>query len=116
MRKNSASKQSFTESIVLHPYQGLFINFGFSGQVSYDKDRKVVPSSHVHVEGINKESAWILIYDAQTKMLHDDCQTSKASPVKYLESFLQGYSPTCENKFLMLDQGRELYPNPEICN
>ena len=49
-------------------------------------------------------------------MLHGNCQTSKASPVKYLESFLQEYSPTCDDKFVMLDQGGELYCNPEIRN
>ena len=65
---------------------------------------------------MNGESAWILICDAQTKILHGDCQKSKASPVKYLKSFLQEYSPTCEDKFVMLDQGGELYQNPEICN
>ena len=72
MRKNAASKRSLTESVT-RPYQGLFIDFGFSGFISYDKDGKVVPSSRVHVEGVNGESAWILICDAQTKMLHGDC-------------------------------------------
>ena len=56
MRKNTASKRSLTESVT-HPYQGLFIDFGFSSCVSYDKDGKVVPSSRVHVKGINRESA-----------------------------------------------------------
>ena len=108
MRKNTVSKQSLTESVV-RPYQGLFINFEFSGCVSYDKDGKVVPSSRVHVKGVNEESLWILICDAQTKVLHGDCQTSKVSPVKYLESFLQEYSPECPDKFVMLDQGDKLY-------
>ena len=49
-------------------------------------------------------------------MLHGDCWTSKASPVKYLESFLQEYSPDCPDKFVMLDQGGELYRLPEIRN
>ena len=47
-------------------------------------------------------------------MLHGDCRTSKASPVKYLESFLQEYSPDCPDKFVMLDQGGELFGSPEI--
>ena len=101
---------------ITRPYQGLFIDFGFSGCVSYDKDGKVEPSSRVHVQGINGESAWILICDAQTKMLHGNCQTNKASPVKYLKSFLQEYSPTCDNNFVMLDQGGKLYCNLEIRN
>ena len=63
MRKNTASKRSLMESVI-HPYQGLFIDFGFSGKVSYDKEEKVIPSSRVHVEELNGESAWILICDA----------------------------------------------------
>ena len=60
MRKNAASKQSLTESVT-RAYQGLFIDFGFSGCVSYDKDGKVVPFCCVHIEDVNGESAWILI-------------------------------------------------------
>ena len=36
---------------------------------------------------------------------------SKASPVKYLESFLKEYSPNVSNKFVVLDNGGELYRN-----
>ena len=115
MCKNAAFKRSLTESVT-RPYQGLFIYFGFSGHVFYDKDGKVVPSSKVYVEGINGESVWILICDAQNKILHGNCQTSKALPVKLLESFLQEYSPTYDGKFVMLDQGGELYCNLEIHN
>ena len=42
--KNSPSKQSLSEMVTC-PYQGLFIDFGFSGRVSYDKEGKVIPSS-----------------------------------------------------------------------
>ena len=105
---SSEYEKEYVESVI-HPYQGLFIDFGISGKVSYDKEGKVIPSSRVHIEGLNDESAWILIYDAQTKMLHGDCRTSKASLVKYLESFLQEYSPDCPDKFVMLNQGGELF-------
>ena len=40
----------------------------------------------------------------------------KASPLKYLESFLKEYSPNVSNKFVVLDQGSELYQNPAIRN
>ena len=56
MQKNSALKQSLTES-VSHPYQSLFIDFGFSGKVSFDKDGNIIPSSQEHVEGLNGEFA-----------------------------------------------------------
>ena len=49
-------------------------------------------------------------------MLHGDTRMSKASPLKYLESFLKEYSPNVSNKFVVLDQGSELYRNPEIRN
>jgi len=44
LRKRSAGKRSLSES-VSSPYQGLFIDFGFSGRLSYDKEGKVIPSS-----------------------------------------------------------------------
>ena len=88
MHTNAASKRSLTESVV-HPYQGLFIDFRFSELVSYDKDGKVIPSSCVHVKGVNGESAWILICDVQTKMLHGNCGTSKESLVKYLAPLIK---------------------------
>ena len=72
MRKNAASKRSLTESIV-HSYQSLFIDFGFSGRVSYDKDRKVIPTNREDPGGFNDESIQILNTDTRTKMLHSDC-------------------------------------------
>ena len=65
---------------------------------------------------MNCETAWIIISDAQTRMLHGDTRLNKSSPVKYLESFLQQYSPECKNKWVVLDQGGELYGNPDIRN
>jgi len=49
-------------------------------------------------------------------MLHGDTRTSKASPLKYLESFLEEYSPNVSNKFVVMDQGGEMYRNPAILN
>ena len=44
LRKNSPTKQSLTKMVTC-PYQGLFIDFGFSGQISYNKEGKVIPLS-----------------------------------------------------------------------
>ena len=41
--------------------------------------------------------------DAMNKMLHGDTRTSKASPLKYLESFLEAYSPNVNGKFVVVD-------------
>ena len=115
MQKNSAGKRSLSESVT-HPYQGLFIDFGFLGKLSFDKDGKVKPGLQEDIEGIHGETAWILISDAQTKMLHGGCRTSKASPIKYLKSFLKAHSPPVSNKFVVLDQGGELFCLPKVCN
>ena len=49
-------------------------------------------------------------------MLHSDTRLSKSSPFKYLESFLQQYSPEYKNKRVVLNQGGELYCNPDVRN
>ena len=49
-------------------------------------------------------------------MLHGDTRLTKASPLKYLESFLKEYSPECKNKWVVMDNGGELYANPKIRN
>ena len=105
-------KKSLGDS-VKRPYQGLFIGFPFSGKVKQDKDSVVIKASRKYVEGMNGETAWILISDVQTRILHGDTRLSKSSSVKYLESFLQQYSPECKNKWVVLDQGGELYRNPD---
>ena len=108
-------KKSLRDSVE-RPYQGLFIDFAFSGKIKRDKKGVVIEASRADVEGMNGETAWILISDAQTRMLHGDTRLSKSSPVKYLESFLQQYSPECKNKWVVLDQGGELYGNPDVQN
>ena len=101
-------KKSLRDSVE-RPYQGLYIDFAFSGKVKQDKDGVVIEArSRKDVEGMNGETAWILISDAQTRILHGDTRLSKSSPVKYLESFLQQYFPECKNKWVILDQGGEL--------
>jgi hypothetical protein len=49
-------------------------------------------------------------------MLHGDVRFSKASPVKYFESFLFEYSPNVRDKWVVMDQGGELYNNPLVRN
>ena len=90
---------------VKRPYQGLFIEFAFSGKVKRDKKGVGIGVSRADVESMNGETVWILIFDAQTRMLHGDTCLSKSSPLKYLESFLQQSSPECKNKWVILDQG-----------
>ena len=69
--KNIPTKRSFSKMVTCQ-YQGLFIDFGFLGSISYDKEGKVIPSSREVIERINRETAWILISNVQTKMYHGD--------------------------------------------
>jgi hypothetical protein len=95
----------------------LYIDFAFSGKISRDKNGKITKSSRVDVEGINGETSWVLIADAFFRMLHGDVRLSKASPVKYFESLLSEYSPqNVRDKWVVMDQGGELYNNPLVCN
>ena len=92
----------------------MYIGFGFSGRISKDTDGNVKESSRVDIEGINGEQALILISNGKTRMLHGDTRLTKASPLKYLEYFLKEYSPECKNKWVIMDNGGELYSNPKI--
>ena len=102
LTKSAAGHSSLQDSLT-HPYQGLYIDFGFSGRISKDADGNVKESSRVDIEGLNGEQAWILISDGKTRMLHGDTRLTKASPLKYLESFLKEYSPECKNKWVVMD-------------
>jgi hypothetical protein len=109
-------ERSHFEIQSLAPYQGLYIDFAFSGKISRDKNGKIIESSQVDVEGINGEVSWVLIADAYSHMVHDDVRLSKVSPVKYFESFLSEYSPNICDKWVVMYQGGELYDNPLVRN
>jgi hypothetical protein len=47
-------------------------------------------------------------------MKHGECWQSKASPLNWLEKFLKQYSPDCHGKYVHMDQGGELYHNPQV--
>lgn len=47
-------------------YQGLYINFGFSGRCLCNKDGNIVESSYAGIEGIHGEVVWILVSDGIT--------------------------------------------------
>jgi hypothetical protein len=115
LTKSPAGHKSLRDTVT-RPYQGLYIGFAFSGKISRDKNGKVIESSRVDVQGINGETSWVLIADAYSRMLHGDVRLSKASPVKYFESFLSEYSPNVRDKRVVMDQDGELYNNPLVCN
>ena len=90
------------------PYQGLSIDFSFSGTKSKNEERAQ------DYEGINGETSWILISDHFTRHLTGDTRLSKASPIHWLRQFLDVNTPNCPGKYVYLDQGGELYHNPAV--
>ena len=92
------------------PYQKLSIDFSFSGLASSNSEPRV------NYEGINGETAWILVTDHFTGIQHGDTRILKATPVLWLKHFLTQYNPTCTDKYIYMDQGSELFNNPEIKN
>ena len=102
-----AAGQNSTRTATL-PYQGLSIDFSFAGQRSKNE-------AHARdFVGFNGETCWILISDHFSRMLHGETRISKASPLKWLRNFLKAHAPDCEGKYVVLDQGGELYNNPEV--
>ena len=66
--------------------------------------------------GINGETSWILTTDHFTGIKHGDTRISKASPIHWLRHFLTTYRPLCQDKYVCMDQGDELYGNPDVQN
>ena len=91
-----------------HPYQGVSKDFSFSRIHSSDSD------CQENFEGINGETAWILITDHFTGIFKNN-QISKAAPVQWLEHFIAQYNPLCrDNKYVFVDQWSGLFNNPEV--
>ena len=65
LTKASPGHKSLRESLSVS-CQGLYIDFRFPGCITKDKDKKLKESSHVDIEGLNGEQAWILISDGKT--------------------------------------------------
>lgn len=90
------------------PFQGLSIDFSFAGLRSQNTDRS---SDFV---GFNGETCWILISDHFSRLKIGDTRLSKAAPLAWLRRFLQQHAPQCPDKYVHLDQGGELYANPQV--
>ena len=90
------------------PYQGLSIDFSFAGVASKNQDREA------DFVGLNGEKAWILVADHFSRRLHGDTRISKGTPIEWLRRFLTNHSPKIPDKYIFVDQGGELYHNPEF--
>ena len=106
--KEPAGKKTTKTATV--PFQGLSIDFAFSGMRSKNDDRRL------DYEGMNGETCYILITDHVTGMKIGDTRLSKAPPIIWLKNFLEKHDPKCEGKYAFMDQGGELYKSPDIHN
>ena len=99
-----------TTRVTTQPYQVLSVDFAFLGMTSGYSDQK-----SIH-EGINGKTVWILITDNFTGMNNVDASISKVSSITCLRNLLKHYSPTCNDKYIHLDQRGELFNNPYVNN
>ena len=91
----------------LNTYQGLSIDFCFTGISSKDLACKA------DYEGMKGKTCWILITYHFTSMKHGDTRISKGPPLQWLAHFLAQYNPQCDGKYVYLDQGGKLFNHPE---
>ena len=92
------------------PFQGLSVDFAFSGMRSKNEQRRL------DYEGLNGETCYILIADHATGMKIGDTRLSKAPPLIWIRNFLTNHSPNCQDKYVFMDQGGELYHSPDVRN
>ena len=92
------------------PFQGLSIDFAFSGTKSKNEQRRL------DYEGLNGETCYVLIADHATGVKVGETRLSKAPPLIWLRNFLINHSPNCKDKYVFMDQGGELYHSPDVRN
>jgi hypothetical protein len=90
------------------PWQGLSIDFAFTGQASKDKTRAT------SYNGFNGETSFLVIRYHFTGTLEGTVRISKGAPVNWLRQWLARHSPQVQDKYVHLDQGGEMYNNPKI--
>jgi hypothetical protein len=98
-----------TTRVAVYPYQGLGVDFSFSGMKSKNDDTR-----RRDYVGLNGETCWIMVTDHKSRRLHGDTRISKGSPLEWLRKFLETHAPQCPDKYVYMDQGGELYKNPKV--
>ena len=106
MKKRAPGHSSTMKATV--PWQGLSIDFAFTGQASKDKSRATA------YKGFNGETSFIVLKDHFTGTLDGTVRISKGAPVNWLRQWLVRHAPQVSDKYVHLDQGGELYNNPKI--
>ena len=94
------------------PWQGLSVDFAFTGQSRKDKNE------YEDYLGLHGETCWILFKDHFTGLVLGKCLVSKATPLNFIRDLLQKHFPGNGNgldRYVHMDQGGELYRNPKVC-
>jgi hypothetical protein len=104
--KNPAGPHTTRTATV--PFQGLSIDFSFAGVRSHH------PNRSSYFVGFNGETCWILISDHFSRFKLGYTRISKAAPLDWLRRFLQQHAPQCPGKYVHMDQGGELFANPQV--
>ena len=108
MTKTSPGRSSTKRAV--HHGQGLSVDFSFSGVKSKNTGCR---KDYV---GINGETCWVLITDHHTGMQYGKTCRSKASSIEWLQEWLHVHIPNLKDKYVFMEQGSELYSNPDIVN
>jgi hypothetical protein len=106
LKKSSPGSNGTRKATV--PWQGLSIDFAFTGQRSKDK------ACAATYRGLNGKTCYILIADHAALTLDGTPRISRGAPLNWLESWLKQHSLTMPGKYVYLDQGGELFNNQKV--
>jgi hypothetical protein len=102
LRKRARTHDSTRKAT--EPFQGIAMDFGFIVQKSNDPSRKA------RFAGLNGETCYILAVCHYCNELEGAPRVSKTPPVSWIRAYLHRNSnPALTDKYVMLDQGGELY-------
>ena len=107
---SSSKSNPHTTKLADCPRQGSSIDFSFAGMNLKNGGRR---KDH---EGLNWETAWILITNRFTSVKRGDSQTSEVALALWMKHFLAQHDPKCQDECVCVHQGRELFDNPEAKN
>jgi hypothetical protein len=102
LRKRARTTDSTRKATA--PFQGIAMDYGFIVQKSKDSSRTA------RFSGLNGETCYVLAVCHYCNELEGSPRVSKTPPVSCIRAYLHRNSnSTLQNKYVMLDQGGELY-------
>jgi hypothetical protein len=106
LKKSSPGHHSTRKATI--PWQGISVDFAFTGQRSKNKTRAT------SYRGLNGETCYILLADHATSTLAGTPRISKGAPLNWLDNWLKQHAPNIPGQYVYLDQGGELYNNQKV--